>query len=94
MPKEKRKVWEPKAERLILVGYDSASQKYRLYDEASGNVTIARNVSFYEPEQCVPVRLVVDERHTDESDDDDTDSNSGSDESEINHRYMGLWSSL
>ena len=86
VPKEKRKVWQPKAERLILIGYDSASQKYRLYDESSGKVIIARNVSFYEPDQCVPVRLVVDERHAEESDDesdDETDSDSGSENSEI-----------
>jgi len=50
IPKEKRRVWDPKAKLHLLVGYDCNSKKYRLYDPESKGVISARNVSFMESE--------------------------------------------
>ncbi|CAG7784865.1 unnamed protein product, partial [Allacma fusca] len=48
VPKEKRKVWDRKGERLVLVGYDGFMRKYRLYNEATGKITTERNITFHE----------------------------------------------
>jgi len=48
VPKEKRKVWDPKAKLYAFVGYDGDSQKFRLYDPTNRIIVVARNVSFIE----------------------------------------------
>jgi hypothetical protein len=50
VPKEKRQVWDPKAKQYILVGYESYSKKYRLYDSQHRCIIMARNVTFDENE--------------------------------------------
>jgi hypothetical protein len=50
IPKEKRSVWDAKSKRYMLVGYDSFSRKYRLYDPVNKAIFLARNVSFVENE--------------------------------------------
>jgi len=53
VPDHKRSVWQPKAQKCMLVGYSGDSAKYRLYDPESRKVFEARNVSFYEEENTV-----------------------------------------
>lgn len=48
IPKQNRTKLEPKAKRMILVGYDKDSTNYRLFDPISKKVTISRNVTFNE----------------------------------------------
>jgi len=50
IPKEKRRVWDPKAKPSYLVGYDCNSKKYRIYDADTKSIITARNVSFIEQE--------------------------------------------
>ena len=48
VPTEKRRVWDPKGIKCIMVGYDSKSNHYRLYNPERKAVFVARNVSFEE----------------------------------------------
>ncbi|ODM86778.1 Retrovirus-related Pol polyprotein from transposon TNT 1-94 [Orchesella cincta] len=48
VPKQQRGTWDAKSTKCILVGYDSNSNNYRLYDSERGNITIGRNVTFEE----------------------------------------------
>ena len=43
-----RKKWDAKSQKRILVGYESESGNYRLFDSRTGRVTISRNVIFNE----------------------------------------------
>jgi hypothetical protein len=87
VPKEKRLVWDAKAEPHVFVGYDSNSKKYRLHHEASRTILIARNVSFHEPapEQYITVQisppepLVPDHPGEDDPEDSDSDDSNHSD---------------
>jgi hypothetical protein len=51
--KEKRSAWDPKANFHTLVGYESSSDKYRLYDPEKRCIILARNVSFDESNQLI-----------------------------------------
>lgn len=68
IPKETRKVWDPKAKPLVFVGYDSNSRKYRLYDPEKKSIIISRNVSFSEKEDMLPDQTQEDDDTTDTSD--------------------------
>jgi len=50
VPDQKRSVWQPKGRECILVGYDTSTSHYRLYDENTRSVFIERNVTFMEKE--------------------------------------------
>jgi hypothetical protein len=60
VPKEKRLVWDPKSKPYTLVGYDSYTTKYRLYNPSNRSIVLARNVSFIEDE--VPKGFLAEEK--------------------------------
>ena len=43
-----RKKWDPKAQRMIFVGYDVTTKNYRLWDEETNRVITCKHVSFDE----------------------------------------------
>lgn len=51
IPRQRRSGWAPKSRKMILVGYDSYSNKYRLYDAEYGSIVVAKNVHFEESNQ-------------------------------------------
>jgi transposase InsO family protein len=51
--KEKRSAWDQKAKLYTLVGYESSSDKYRLYDPEKRCIILARNVNFDENNQLI-----------------------------------------
>lgn len=57
IPEIKRTVWESKAEKLILVGYDGPN--YRLYNPSKLSVIIARNIKVNEKFEPVEVTFPV-----------------------------------
>ena len=46
IPNALRKKWDPKSQKLILVGYNDESHNYRLYNPETGCVSVSRNVRF------------------------------------------------
>lgn len=48
IPDDARKKWEPKAKKMIVVGFSIANHSYRLFDESSGKVIISRDVTIHE----------------------------------------------
>ena len=48
VPKEKRKKWDKKSQKLIFVGFDQNTKGYRCMDRKTGKVTLSRDVTFYE----------------------------------------------
>jgi len=44
IPKEHRKKWDSKSNKLILVGYQSESTNYRLFDLLTNKIIVARDV--------------------------------------------------
>jgi Integrase core domain len=82
IPKEKRKVWEPKAKKYILVGYDAMSTKFRLYDKDTRSIIIARHVSFDEGTKDVLEKLQFEEEEpgTSDKENDDSDADDESEE--------------
>lgn len=48
VPKVKRRKFDPKSKSHILIGYCNASKAYRLYDPVSRNITVSRDVIFFE----------------------------------------------
>lgn len=48
VPKEKRKKWDHKSNKLIFVGYDGDTKGYRCIDKATRKLTISRDVIFHE----------------------------------------------
>lgn len=48
IPKEKRRKWDKKSNRMILVGYCETSKGYRLFDPKSSKILISRDVIFFE----------------------------------------------
>ncbi|CAB0037468.1 unnamed protein product [Trichogramma brassicae] len=48
VPDALRKKWDPKARKLLLVGYENESANYRLFDSDTGTISVSRNVSFNE----------------------------------------------
>ena len=56
IPREQRTVWNPKARKCILVGYDE--NKYRVYVEDTGKIYTAINVHFIENDEEVHFRPI------------------------------------
>ena len=78
VPKETRRVWDPKGKKHILVGYDSNSAKYRLYDATKRIIVTARNVSFLESKEkyaTVSFQGHSSDNPAQDEDDDDWDEN-------------------
>lgn len=48
VPKEKRRKWDKKSERLIFVGYDSDTKAYRCINRDTRKLTVSRDVIFHE----------------------------------------------
>ena len=48
VPKEKLKKFDPKSKRVTVVGYDSESSNYRLWDEEKRKIFISSDVDFNE----------------------------------------------
>lgn len=48
VPKEKRRKWSPKAQEMIFIGYDNQRKGYRCYSRETKQVTVSRDVNFYE----------------------------------------------
>lgn len=83
IPDEKRKVWSAKGKKYMLVGYDSESTNYRLFDSATGGVIIERNVRFVESvDEEDPANEYIssdedEEVGSEQSQDEDSDSSQG-----------------
>ena len=90
VPEQKRTVWAAKGKKYKLVGYDSHSRNYRLYDPTTRGIIIARNVSFDEtPELPDEAQWNIasdsddDSQHSDlDSDNEDADGGEDSDDKE------------
>lgn len=50
IPKEKRKKWDYKSQKLIFVGYDDNSKAFRCIDQKTRKVIVSRDVIFHENE--------------------------------------------
>lgn len=50
IPKERRKKWDSKSQKLIFVGPDGDCKGYRCIDRKTGKLTISRDVIFHEPQ--------------------------------------------
>ncbi|XP_024081556.1 uncharacterized protein LOC106664782 [Cimex lectularius] len=48
VPKERRRKWDPRSEKMIFVGYCQNTKGYRLIDPVTKKVTISRDVIFLE----------------------------------------------
>lgn len=48
IPKQFRKKWDKKSQKLILVGYQADSCNYRLYNPQTGKIIISRDVIIHE----------------------------------------------
>lgn len=48
VPKEKRKKWDPKSQRMIFVGYCDNTKGYRLAEPETNRITKSRDVEFLE----------------------------------------------
>lgn len=59
VPKQKRRKWDAKAEKMIFVGYDSDTKGFRCINAETRKLTISRDVKFLEdiPESTLNVEL-------------------------------------
>lgn len=46
IPKPQRKKWDPKAREAVIIGFDTHTKGYRLYDPHKKDVIISRDVEF------------------------------------------------
>lgn len=84
IPKQKRRKWDKKSTRKLLVGYSENTKGYRLFDPASQNIVIARDVVIMEDvhdntaailieekqqPECVTVTQIVEDSESSRSDD-------------------------
>lgn len=54
IPKEKRKKWDPRAEKLIFVGYSNETKGYRCMNPKTRKLTLSRDVKFLNnPEKVI-----------------------------------------
>ncbi|CAG5027406.1 unnamed protein product [Parnassius apollo] len=51
IPKEKRKKWDSKGEKGVMVGYGETVKGYRIYFSHRNDVELKRDVVFLEKEQ-------------------------------------------
>lgn len=49
VPKEKRKKWDFKSEKLIFIGYDNDTKGFRCTDPKTRRIVVSRDVEFHEP---------------------------------------------
>ena len=48
VPKQTRTNFDDRSAEFVLIGYDSRTKGYKLYDPCSGKVTVSRDVEFDE----------------------------------------------
>lgn len=48
IPKELRKKWDPKSQKLLMMGYSETKKAYRLIDPKTKNIIFSRDVKFLE----------------------------------------------
>jgi len=48
IPKQRRTKLDNRSAKFVLIGYDSRTRGYKLYDPCSGKVTVSRDVEFDE----------------------------------------------
>lgn len=53
VPKQKRKKWDKRAEKLIFVGYSNETKGYRCIDPKTRKLTLSRDVKFLESEKVI-----------------------------------------
>ncbi|KAG5887605.1 hypothetical protein JTB14_002614 [Gonioctena quinquepunctata] len=51
IPQEKRRKWDKKSEKLILVGFSETTKGYRLYNTKTGQISTSRDVNIIEKER-------------------------------------------
>ncbi|GBP25141.1 Retrovirus-related Pol polyprotein from transposon TNT 1-94 [Eumeta japonica] len=64
IPKEKRRKWNKKAKKMLLVGYSENVKGYRLYDPTSHNVIVDRDVVVMEnTDYSLTTSIAIDEKN-------------------------------
>lgn len=66
VPKQKRDKWDPKARKLLFMGYEEYKGTYRLINPKTHKITTSRNVVFYECRELMSEehRKVQSEKHS------------------------------
>lgn len=67
IPKVRRNKWDKKSQMLYLVGYSENTKGYRLYDQKTNKIIVARDVVVMESPMNDTVEAVVEEREPDKS---------------------------
>lgn len=70
-PKQKRRKWDKNSTEMIFVGYESGVKGYRCFDEKTKNVTMSRNVRFYEDIEEKKISLDLCDEPSDKSNEND-----------------------
>lgn len=65
IPKVRRNKWDKKSQMLRLVGYSENTKGYRLYDQKTNKITVARDVVVMESHMNDTIDVVVEEREPD-----------------------------
>lgn len=73
IPKEKRRKWDDKSEKMVFVGYDENCTGYRCMNPQTGRLVLSRNVKFIEK-----LEFGVDFKSDSSSDSDESSSSSSS----------------
>lgn len=58
IPKQKRKKWDFKSEKLIFVGYDAHSKGFRCMNPKKRKLTISRDVKFHEDNSTSKIQVL------------------------------------
>jgi len=61
VPKEKRKKWDKKSQKLVFVGYDDSSKGYRCIERETGKLHVVRDAIFLEPPESGTVSFTNDD---------------------------------
>ena len=90
IPKSLRRKLDPKAKKLVLVGYGTKTKGYRMYDPENGKVSYARNCIFDEnsvgiinrtnKDEITPIVFDMDEQQVMESNSEDKSESEDSEE--------------
>ena len=48
VPKQRITKFDDRSAEFVLIGYDSRTKEYKLYDPCSGKITVSRDVEFDE----------------------------------------------
>ena len=70
VPDGQRKKWDPKAKKVIFVGYSSTPNNYRVYDPAAERIFVTTNVKFNESD-CDVEKVIKQINDGDDVDEDD-----------------------